>query len=81
MLRRFLVVAFTGLFCAPAHAATLQVGSKTLRACEGAWCGSAPIDCRSVQPFAGRTSAPAFARRVGRCAAEIDARLLSLPAP
>src|SRR3954453_18014587 len=35
---------------------------------------SALIDCRSVQGFAGRTSGPAFARRVGRCAAEIDAR-------
>ena len=36
--------------------------------------GSALIDCKSVQGFAGRTSGRAFARRVGRCAAEIDAR-------
>ena len=35
---------------------------------------SALIDCKSVQGFAGRTSGRAFARRVGRCAAEIDAR-------
>ena len=35
---------------------------------------SALIDCKSVQAFAGRTSGRAFARRVGRCAAEIDAR-------
>jgi pimeloyl-ACP methyl ester carboxylesterase len=35
---------------------------------------SALIDCRSVQGFAGRTSGRRFARRVRRCAAEIDAR-------
>ncbi|HEY6887027.1 MAG TPA: alpha/beta hydrolase [Solirubrobacter sp.] len=35
---------------------------------------SARIECSSVQGFAGRTSGPAFARRVGRCANEIDAR-------
>jgi pimeloyl-ACP methyl ester carboxylesterase len=35
---------------------------------------SARIDCRSVQAFNGRTSGPAFARRAGRCAEEIDAR-------
>ena len=36
--------------------------------------GSALIDCRSVQSFAGRTSGPAFARRAARCAAEIERR-------
>ena len=36
--------------------------------------GSALIDCRSVQSFAGRTSGPAFARRAARCAAEIKRR-------
>ena len=36
--------------------------------------GSALIDCKSVQGYAGRTSGRAFARQVGRCAAEIDAR-------
>ena len=35
---------------------------------------SALIDCKSVQGFAGRTSGSAFARRVGRCAGEIDTR-------
>ena len=36
--------------------------------------GSALIDCRSVQSYAGRTSGPAFARRAARCAAEIQRR-------
>jgi pimeloyl-ACP methyl ester carboxylesterase len=36
--------------------------------------GSGLIDCKSVQGFAGRTSGVLFARRVGRCADEIDAR-------
>src|SRR4051812_26386162 len=36
--------------------------------------GSALIDCKAVQGFAGRTSGRAFARRVARCASEIDAR-------
>jgi pimeloyl-ACP methyl ester carboxylesterase len=35
---------------------------------------SALIDCKAVQGFAGRTSGRAFARRVRRCATEIDAR-------
>ncbi|WP_028062055.1 alpha/beta hydrolase [Solirubrobacter soli] len=35
---------------------------------------SALIDCRSVQGFPGRTSGRPFARRVGRCAAQFDAR-------
>jgi pimeloyl-ACP methyl ester carboxylesterase len=33
------------------------------------------IDCKSVHGFAGRTSGRAFARRVGRCGREIEARL------
>jgi pimeloyl-ACP methyl ester carboxylesterase len=35
---------------------------------------SALIECTGVQGFAGRTSGRAFARRVGRCAREIEAR-------
>ena len=34
--------------------------------------GSALIDCKSVQSFAGRTSGSSFARRVGQCATEIE---------
>ncbi len=34
--------------------------------------GSALIDCKSVQSFAGRTSGSAFAKRVGQCATEIE---------
>jgi pimeloyl-ACP methyl ester carboxylesterase len=34
--------------------------------------GSAVIDCRSVQSFAGRTSGSSFARRAGECAREIE---------
>jgi pimeloyl-ACP methyl ester carboxylesterase len=34
--------------------------------------GSALIDCRSVQSFAGRTSGSSFARRAGACAREIE---------
>jgi pimeloyl-ACP methyl ester carboxylesterase len=36
--------------------------------------GSALIDCRRLQPFTGRTSGSAFARRVGTCARQIDRR-------
>jgi pimeloyl-ACP methyl ester carboxylesterase len=36
--------------------------------------GSGLIDCKSVQSFAGRTSGAPFARRVARCAQEIDTR-------
>lgn len=36
--------------------------------------GSALIDCRSVQSYAGRTSGQAFARRAARCAGEIERR-------
>lgn len=36
--------------------------------------GSALIDCRSVQSYAGRTSGPAFAKRAARCAGEIKRR-------
>jgi pimeloyl-ACP methyl ester carboxylesterase len=144
-----LAVLCLGWLCtAPADAATLKVGSKTLESCGNAWCGtlsrpldparptgrridvafrwyaprhasgaplvaveggpgypstgsrveyrgifgplvrsrglllvdnrgtggSALIDCKRVQGFAGRTSGTAFAARVGRCAREIDAR-------
>jgi pimeloyl-ACP methyl ester carboxylesterase len=142
------VVILAGGLVPPAQAATLRLGSQTLRSCGGAWCGkltrpldparptgrridiafrwfagrsagaplvaveggpgypsigsrveyrgiygrellrerglllvdnrgtggSALIDCKSVQGFAGRTSGRAFARRAGRCAREIDAR-------
>lgn len=33
---------------------------------------SALIDCENLQTFAGRTSGPAFAKRVGACAKQID---------
>lgn len=36
--------------------------------------GSALIDCRSVQSYAGRTSGRAFANRAARCAREIQRR-------
>ena len=36
--------------------------------------GSALIDCKCVQAFAGRTSGLAFASRAGRCGRTIDAR-------
>jgi pimeloyl-ACP methyl ester carboxylesterase len=34
--------------------------------------GSALIDCKSVQSFAGRTSGSSFARRAGQCGTEIE---------
>ena len=36
--------------------------------------GSALIDCKSVQSFAGRTSGSAFARRAGRCGRFLERR-------